>query len=493
MPPQVQDTLFSLAPELLVCLTALTVLLWDLFSTESRRTIVRLCTLGLILAGAAVLMVWSRIPLELHPYAARAMVFDELAMLFKFLTIVLTLLTVWLSEGSFAEESRHPGEYYSMLLFVALGCLVAVSAVEFLTFFVAFELLSLPLYMLAAFRRWRPDSAEAGFKYFLNGALSSALMLYGISWIYGALGTTVFSEFNARLPHSELPYGLLVGFLLVMSALAFKISAAPFHMWAPDVYEGAPTPVVAYLSSVPKAAMVAVLLRIFWVNLDLSETPLAFGTDWFMLFSLMAVLSMTLGNLVALPQTNVKRLMAYSGIAHMGYTLLGLAVCTQAGAGALGAAAAIYYTVIYTVANLGAWGVIIVYSRDVRSETVSSLGGMASRNPFLALVLMVSFLSLAGAPPLAGFVGKLYLFRAVYQAGLMWLVLYAILNSVISLYYYFRVLRSAYFAEPRSEEPVQVPLLANASLVICLLGTVLLGIWPGLARMCLEIAKQLLG
>lgn len=488
------ETFYALSPELLLCATALAVLLADLFGPRSSALCVRVASAGLLLTLGAAWVTAATPPGTLHPFAGGVLTVDPLSQFLKLLIGLLTLLTVWISSDSFAEERRHPGEYYSMLCFSALGMMVVVSATELLTFFVAFELLSIPLYMLAAFRRYNRQSAEAGLKYFLNGAVASALLLFGASWIYGSTGSTHLRDLLIELPRlSAAPHALFIGLVMVLSALAFKAAAAPFHMWAPDVYQGAPTPVAAFLSSAPKAAVVAFVLRLFWAHLD-PHTDGAVAPDWVLLFAALATLSMILGNLVALPQKNVKRLMAYSGIAHIGYILVGVVGAVGSHAGPegeeFGAGAALFYTFVYTLANLATWAVLIIYQRETDEHSIAELSGLARRSPFLGLVLMLSLLSLAGVPPLAGFVGKIYLFRSVLSAQPV-LVLIGILTSVISLYYYFGILKAAYFEEPADPRPLVIAPLPKAALTVCVLGVVLLGMWPGLAESCLFISDAL--
>lgn len=478
-------TLKALSPVLVMLATALWVLIDDLLG-DSPRQPARTAASGSVLALVCVGLVGANhgVPADhLHEYVRQVLIVDPMALFFQGIIAILTLLAVLLSHRSFQEEELHSAEYYALLLFVGVGEMLAVASIELLTFFVAFELLSLPLYMLAAFRRYHSRSAEAGLKYFLTGALASALMLYGFSFIYGSLGTTQFAGFAQHAPRLG-SHGLLVGLILVLSGMAFKVAAAPFHNWAPDVYEGAPPAVVAYLSSAPKAAITAVLLRFFWMNLDL-RGDYSFSQDWSVIFSVLAMLSMTIGNLAALNQTSVPRMLAYSGIAHIGYLLLGIAACSGQHGGKLGIAACMYYSAAYVFANLAAWGVLVVLQQNGRSLDLAGLKGLAQASPLLALVLMISLMSLAGVPPLAGFVGKFYVFRVAYGAGLPVVVLIAIVNSVISLFYYFRVLRAAYFSEA-AEGPLTLTIRQRLVLQGCLLAVALIGLWPGVAEWALK-------
>lgn len=493
-----------LAPELCLTVTALAALILDMATKRSARQIRLIvwvgalaavfCSLAMLTSPLPVLM-FPRYPGPAEGAAPSAYIVDSLALSLKALIGLLTVLAVWLSEDSFDEERSNVGEYYGLISFVALGMMVAVSANEFLTFFIAFELFSIPLYALTAIRRYRAESAEAGLKYFLAGSVSSALMLFGISWIYGSLGTTYFTEFPLRfaaLP--AMPHALLVGILFVLAGLSFKMAAAPFHMWAPDVYEGAPPSVVAYLSSAPKAVIIGFCLRLFWTDLSMQNAALKLGVQdtWMMLFAVLSLLSMTMGNLMALPQLNLKRMLAYSGIAQIGYLLIGVAASSSQGGGAEGAGATLFYVWIYTLTNLTSWAALRAALPAESSYQRGELAGLAQRSPFVAFTLLISFLSLGGVPPLAGFVGKFYLFRAIYVAGMPWLVIMGVLNSVISLYYYFGVLRTAYFDPPAPDsQPIQVPLGLKVVLVVGTFASLLLGLWPGFAGWSLETAQTL--
>ncbi len=477
----ITTTLMALLPELLVAFTATLILLVDLFKENTHRFSKLAAVAGLGCAAIASLL-GSQGPLgSLHRVAKDVLSVDPLACFFKTLICALAILVVVISFRSFEQETRHSGEYYSMLLFSVLGMLLVTAATEFLTFFVAFELLSLPLYMLVGFRRYHRDSAEAGLKYFLTGAASSAVLLFGFSWLYGATGTTRFIELVARLEPSTLnPF--LVGLIMVLVAVGFKISAAPFHMWAPDVYQGGPTPVVAFLSTAPKAAMLCFALRLFAG--ELHGLGARFGTDGLYLFSALAVLSVVVGNLVALPQKDIRRVLAYSGVAQIGYLLTGLLAAAGGGDNDLAAGSVLYYTLIYTVTNLGVWTAVLVIQKELGSCQLSDWAGLSTRNPFLALVLFVGLLSLAGAPPFAGFVGKVYLFRSAFAAQPL-AVLIGVVGSVISLFYYARVMKAMYLEKaPDDAKPVRGVNSASVLATVMAVPTLLFGLfWQPLAIM----------
>lgn len=500
---QLAQLLAPLAPEICLLLAALSALVIDMVGQRSVgqiRMVIWVSSLAAVFCSLALMTsplpisLFARQPAPEFELAPSSYVVDSLALSLKALIGLLTALAVWLSEDSFDEERSNTGEYYSLIAFAGLGMMIAVSANEFLTFFIAFELFSIPLYALAAIRRYRAESAEAGLKYFLAGSVSSALMLFGISWVYGSLGTTYFSEFPARFTEvASMPHALLVGVIMILAGLAFKMAAAPFHMWAPDVYEGAPPTVVAYLSSAPKAVIIGFCLRLFWTDLDLESDLLrvSLADGWMLVFAVLSLLSMCLGNLMALPQSSLKRILAYSGIAQIGYLLIGV---TAAGGltGSMAAGATLFYLWVYCLTNLTSWAALLACLPANSTYQRSELAGLAQRSPFVAFVLLISFMSLAGVPPLAGFVGKFYLFRAIYSAGMPWLVVVGVVNSVISLYYYFGVLRTAYFDPPAPDSPpIRVKLGVKVVLVIGTAASLILGLWPGFALWSLETAQTL--
>jgi len=328
-------------------------------------------------------------------------------------------------------------------------------------------LLSFSLYVLVALARGDRRSAEASTKYILLGAISSAVMLYGISLLYGAIGATAFS---AMTPHlgAIMPLTVILGLVMFVAGLAFKLSIAPFHLWAPDVYEGSPTPITALIAVLSKAAAFALLLRFL-----AEAAPNAVG-EWQLPLAILAALTMTVGTLTALAQTNIKRLLAYSSIAQVGFVLVGVVALSEAAANAV-----LLHLVGYAFTNMAAFMVVIAVEARTGKEEVAGYAGLASRNPFLAMVMTASLFSLAGLPIFAGFITKFYLFTAASDAGLLWLAAIAIVNSVISLYYYLRVVREMYIGEPGESGRVPVPLLGMTVLWLLFAGTVAVGVYPG--------------
>jgi|SaaInl4_135m_RNA_FD_contig_81_482522_length_15972_multi_4_in_0_out_0_13 NADH-quinone oxidoreductase subunit N len=381
-----------------------------------------------------------------------------------------TALCMLLSMGYLERYRAQRGEYYILMLLSALGMLLIAGGNDLMVIFIGVELLSLPLYILAGFRR-TAESSEASLKYFLLGAFSSGFLLYGIALVYGATGTTNLTRMAASLPVGS---GLFrAGILLVLVGFAFKVAAVPFHQWAPDVYQGAPTPVTAFFASAPKVAGFAGILRIFL----LSST--SYHGEWQMVFAVLAALTMTVGNVMALTQTNVKRMLAYSSVAHAGYVLVGLS------AGTTGVSSAIFYLLLYSLMSIGAFGALILHG-DEKDERLSlnDFAGMGFRRPVLGAGIALLLLSLAGFPPTAGFLGKLFLFREAYEAGLTWLVVIGVLNSVVSAFYYLSVVVKMYMTSAPRERAVakRLPALARgmvvAALVVALLGVVVGGIAP---------------
>ena len=482
-------TFQQMTPEAAVLLTLVWVIISDLFLPPNPRRLWNQAFVGLSGATIAALLLY-RLPTpaqQLVPSIQGVFLASTLTSGLKSLVLLLATLSVAFSLRSFAEAERHAGEYYALILFSTLGALLCISSQDLLMFFVSFELLSLPLYMLCGFRRYDSLSAEAGLKYFVNGALSSALLLYGISLLYGSLGSThlpTLAERYSQLEHASA--GLYVGCLMILAGLAFKVAAAPFHNWSPDVYTGAPPAVSTFLSTAPKVAMVGFIVRLFWGYLDGSGAYFEFSRDWVFIFTILSVISMFVGNLSALPQRDVRKILAYSGIAQIGYLFMGLvALCSHSNPHPDKALSALlFYLTVYALSNLGAWAVVTVVARESERVDLDSLRGLHRRSPVLAACLALCLMSLAGVPPLSGFTGKFYLFRAIYESKLPFLVVLGILNSVISLFYYFKVLKAAYFVEAEEGGPTfpVLPAVQHLAVQVCLWSNVVLGLWPGLIR-----------
>jgi NADH-quinone oxidoreductase subunit N len=391
---------------------------------------------------------------------------DELALFAKRLFLLATLIGVLASLPLRAVTfARRATEYYVAILASLLGMLVLGSARDLVLLFVAFELMSIPLYYLAGFLKREPEAVEAALKFFLIGTVSSAVLVYGLSFMYGMAGTT-----DVRGVARALAAGhpmMLLGMLLALGGLGFKIAAFPFHMWVPDTYEAASTPFVAWLSVAPKAAGFVVIFRLYLEGMGdrvLFWVPAAAG---------LATVTIVGGNLMALPQRNVKRLLAYSGVAHIGYMLVGFAAVS-----ADGVAMMLFYLVAYLFGNMGAFLVVEAVSQAEGSEAVSAYRGLAQRSPVLALSMLLFLLSLGGIPFVAGFWAKLYVFWAAAEHGLYWLVLVGALLTVVALFYYLLIARSMYIDTPERRDPIPVAPLLSFCIFLCVLGVVLIGVFP---------------
>ncbi len=475
-----------LTPMLIVTATSFACLLLDLVPGPRRVHLTAVGVLGLSGALLASALMWGGPATSFQQMVAA----DDFALFFNGIFCVSTALVLLLSVGYVRRQGIEAGEYYVLLLFAAVGMMLMASALDLLIVFLGLELMSFSLYVLAGFFRTRATGNESAMKYFLLGAFSSGFFLYGMALLYGATGTTNLARLGAALgaPGAAREPLILAGLALLLVGFGFKTSAVPFHQWAPDVYEGAPTAVAALIATGSKAAAFAALLRVLVATRVLQP-------DWTPLFWLMAALTMTVGNVVALAQRNLKRMLAYSSVAHVGYMLVGLAAGSE-----LGGAAVLYYLVVYTFATVGAFGVILLLERadgpegsdvaeaagrsrrDQTNEAVDldAYGGLSARHPILALVLTVCLLSLIGLPPTAGFVGKFYLFSAAIRGGFVWLAIIAVLNAVAAAYYYLRLIVYMYMREPEAEgtRAVLTP-AAGLALALAVWATFYLGLLPG--------------
>ncbi|HEY4274138.1 MAG TPA: NADH-quinone oxidoreductase subunit NuoN [Rhizomicrobium sp.] len=430
-----QADLLLLLPELILALGAMALLLAGAIGGEKTAPAISLGAIALfVAAGAAVIWLVPEQGIAFHG----AFIADGFARFAKILILAGAALSILLADEFFSARAMARFELPVLMVLATLGMMLMVSAHSFIALYMGLELQSLALYVLAAFNRDHLRSTEAGLKYFVLGALSSGMMLYGISMIYGFTGSVDFSRIAEVVAQAGMSIGLIFGIVFLISGLAFKVSAVPFHMWTPDVYEGAPTPITAYFATAAKVAAMALFLRAIL-------TPFPHAVEqWRQVIVAISVLSMALGAFAALGQKNIKRLMAYSSIGHMGYALLGLAAGT-----ALGARGVLIYMAIYVFTNLGVFAAIQAMRRGGKPvETIADLAGLARTNPKLALVFSMLFLSLAGLPPLAGFFAKFYVFLAAMQAGLVWPAILGVLASAVGLVYYLRLVKIMYFDEP---------------------------------------------
>ena len=405
---------------------------------------------------------------------------DSLALFAKRLFIVATAISLLgsltLTHVNFVRRSA---EYHFALLVSLLGMMVLASARDLILIFVAFELMSIPLYVMTGFLKQDEVASEAALKFFLVGTASSAVIAYGMSFIFGATGSTAIETIPAALADGQ-PV-MLLGMALLLAGLGFKIAAFPFHMWAPDAYEAASTPFVAWLAVAPKAAGFIAILRLYVEGFG--STALI----WLPLVSIIAGMTIVTGNLMAIPQQNIKRLLAYSGIAHIGYMLLGLAAFSSSGVAMM-----LFYLVAYLFGNMGAFMVVEAVARSEQSDGIDAYAGLAQRSPVLALSMLIFLLSLGGIPFVAGFWAKLYVFWAAIERGLYGLVFLGAVLTVVALYYYLLVARQMYIEAPRRTEPVPVPPLLGAAIALCVLGVVGIGVYPGpWVEMALRVAEGL--
>jgi NADH-quinone oxidoreductase subunit N len=397
-----------------------------------------------------------------------AFVVDNFALFFKGLILLSILLTI-LASVRFVGQAPYPGgEYYALLLFSGVGMLFMVSGNNLIAIYVSLELMALASYILAGYFKSEAKSTEAALKYFILGAFSSGVLLYGLSLVYGVAGIMGLPELQKLFASAERSNLLILGILLILSGLLFKIAAVPFHVWTPDVYEGSPTPVTAFFSVGPKVAAYGILARIFYVAFS------KFHADWGLILAVVSAATMVFGNIAALLQTNVKRLLAYSSIANAGYALLGvLGFRTEWGLWGI-----LIYLLSYAFMNFGAFAVVILLEgKGYAAESVSDFNGLAQRNMPAAMVMLLFLLSLAGIPPTAGFIGKYYLFTAAMKAGYAWLAILAVAMSAVSLFYYFRIAAAMFFTEG-SGQKIRSSYALTAVIAICAVGTLAIGVMP---------------
>ncbi|MBN1657362.1 MAG: NADH-quinone oxidoreductase subunit N [Anaerolineae bacterium] len=476
--------LLVVAPELVVLVTALLVMIVDLLMPHAqKRRLVWVALAGVVAAGAVSFYVWDGTDPTLHDMLAA----DGYA-LFVSLAILVAAALALLFSADYAERMGLPqGEYYTLFLLATAGMMLMAAAINLMTIFVALEILSLSLYALVGLNRAERRSSEAALKYFLLGAFATGFLAYGMALVYGQAGTTSLAGVRAHvLALDTVPALLSVGLGLMLVGLGFKVALVPFQWWTPDVYEGAPTPVTAFMSVGAKAAAFAALGRV---------VILAFGGEAGapLALAVLAVLTMTVGNLAALRQTSVKRMLAYSSIAHAGYLLTGVAAGNEAGVTGV-----LFYLLAYAFMNAGAFAILVAATRfeggSVKGETMDALQGLRRRQPWLAAAMAVFMLSLAGVPPLVGFLAKLYVFGAAVQAGLAWLAIAGVINSVISAYYYLRVVAAMYMREAPEGGRAEglCPALA-AGVGIAAVAVVVLGFWPAIIELARMAAAGLIG
>ncbi|MCI0778883.1 MAG: NADH-quinone oxidoreductase subunit N [Chloroflexi bacterium] len=488
--------LLLVSPELALVVLAVAIVLLDLV-LDRKGFVLAVGIAGLAVPLAAAVGLWT-IVADGGPEMAfhGALVIDAFAIFFKLL-IVGTLGLLLLSSAEYIERfSPHQAEFVALVLLSAAGLMLLAAAADLIAVFVSLELASLPVVALVAFSK-SGRSIEAGIKYLLLSGLSSAVLLYGFAFLYGATGTVRLVALDPALPTiatmlpaagGALPFGslaVLVGVVLATAGFGFKLSMVPFQMWTPDVYEGAPTPVAAFLATASKAAAFAIVLRLFYTALG------GASADWSVMFAVLAALTMTVGNVVAIAQSNVKRLLGYSAIAQAGYMLIGVAaIASEGGSGPLGIESVLFYLGGYAAMNLAAFFAVIAITNATGDDRIEALAGVGRRTPLLALVLAFALISLTGIPPTVGFMGKLFLFNAAVSADLAWLAVVGVLNSVVSAYYYMGIVRTMYMREPAEPRRIGAPVTAWVAMGVATAGVAVLGVWPA---WLLDIARTAAG
>lgn len=464
-------------PEVILSVLGMALLLVNVFvPSKSKGYLAWLSLIGIIGAGFVAVTGWGTTVSGFND----SVVQDSFSIFFKIIFLLAAGLAVLISEQYMSREDCNHGELYPIILFTTVGMMLMAAATDLMTIFLGLELMSISLYVLAGFNRDSIKSNEAGLKYFLLGAFSTGFLLYGMALIYGVTGTTRIAKIASLVTQvgGASNTMLLIGMFLMLTGFLFKIAAVPFHMWTPDVYEGAPTPMTAFMSAGPKAAGFAAMLRLLLVAFPVMKA------EWSDLLWILAVLTMTVGNFTALRQDNIKRMLAYSSIAHAGYCLVGFASGTETGMSGI-----LFYMLSYTFMNIGAFAVIVLIGKKGEPNgTVMDYAGLGHKRPLLALAMTVFMFSLAGMPPTAGFIGKFYLFSGAVEAGYIWLAIIGVLNSAASVYYYLRVIVFMYF-KPGEEEfdwftisaPVALALVVSAA------GSLIPGVIPSLL---LQFAQQ---
>ena len=456
-------------PEMIVLTTACIVLLLDLFLRRHRTALVFLCaSIGLLVAGLTSFLFFGQYSTTLFN---GLFVSDDIAQLMNSFICLTVFLSFFYSRQYLDERQMPTGDYYVLGLFSTLGMMVLVSAHSLLTIYLGLELMSLPLYAMTAIRRTSGEGSEAAMKYFVMGAIASGMLLYGISLIYGATGQLDLQEVARAIATHWRDGGGMLSFALVfiLTGVGFKLAAVPFHMWAPDVYQGAPSSVTLFISAAPKIAALGMALRL-----------LAFGlvdiaAQWQQIVLVMALLSTGVGNLLAIAQTNLKRLFAYSAISHMGYALFGILAAT-----ANGYAASLYYVLIYSLMTVAAFGLIVLLSRaGVEMEEIDSLKGLNRRNPWLAFLMMVILFSMAGVPPTVGFFTKLLVLKALVDVHMTWVAVVGLVFAVVGAFYYLRIIKTMYFEDASDEATIRLPRAVEWVFSANCLALLYFGIFPG--------------
>ena len=476
-------------PELSLVFFAILLVLVSLF-VQRGGLLAAVGIAGILVAGGFAIALWGG---TAQSTFNNMLAVDNFALFFKLLFLGIGALVILASVDYIAKRTRFRGEYFALILTSILGMMLMAATTELISVYIALELTSVSLYILVGYMK-DGKSNEASLKYLLLGATASAVLLFGMALVFGFTGKTQLAEIAKVVQGMSLETlksspALIMGVILLIAGFGFKIAAVPFHMWVPDVYEGAPTPITAYLSVGSKAAGFAVILRVFY---SAFQSPGSLSSDWGMIFAVLAAIGMTLGNVAAIPQTNIKRMLGYSSIAQAGYIMVGLAAVGLSSTAFIpGRSGVIFFLAAYALTNMGAFIAIIAITNELNSDLIADFSGMGKRSPLLALGLTLCLISLVGMPPAAGFMAKFYIFSAAVKQSLLWLVIIAVINSVISAYYYLRVVKVMWFGQPASEEKLPSSPALRVALAISVIGVLALGIVPGQIMRLAELAARI--
>jgi NADH-quinone oxidoreductase subunit N len=476
------------APEISLAGFAILVILLDLF-IRRKGWLSAVSILGLVVSGGLAINLWNAQPQFIFN---NMLAVDHYAIFFQVLFLGIAALVILASADYVSKFQHFQGEFYALIMLSALGMMLMASTTELISLFMSLELVNLSLYSLVGFLKDN-KSTEASLKYLLLSATASAVLLFGMALVFGFTGQTHLENIASALQAMSAADiaaspALILGVVLMIAGFGFKIAMVPFHMWVPDVYEGAPTPITAYLSVGSKAAGFAIILRVFSSAFILPGT---LSLDWGLIFAVLAALTMTVGNIIAIQQNNIKRMLGYSSIAQAGYVIVGLATVGLSSAAVTPAKSSIlFFLLSYSLTNLGAFIAIIAISNKINSDQIEDFKGIGKRSPLMALALTLCMVSLIGMPPAAGFMAKFYIFSMAVQNGLLWLVIIAVLNSVISAYYYLRVVRVMWMGQPVSDEKVEASGALKTALALSCLGVLLFGIVPGIGMNLAGLARM---
>ncbi len=466
--PAPEVDLISLAPVIVLSVFSMLILIFDLFTGKNKSGLVIVSLTGLLVAAVSAFAKAPDIPVYSFN---QSYVVDHLSLFFTMIFCISSGLAILISVDYNKRENIRVGEYYALILFCTVGMIVLASSTDLIMIFLGIEIVSICLYVLAGIRRRDTKSNEASLKYFLLGAFATGFLLYGMTLVYGTIGTTKLNKIASLLNSGEVfaqPL-LMAGVILLVIGFGFKVASVPFHMWAPDVYQGAPTPVTAFMAVGPKAASIAAFYRVF------AEGIPELASSWNLILTIVAIITMFVGNLGAIMQTNIKRLLAYSSISHVGYILIAVIAKNS-----MGSASILFYMLSYAFMTFGVFGIVILVGKQGNENLeLENYSGLGFKHPLLALSMTIFLLSLGGLPPLAGFVAKFYIFQAALNEGLVFLVVVAVLNSAISFYYYLKVIVFMYMKEPQQEIQLSLTPVTILVIVIGVIGTIELGVFPG--------------